>query len=244
MKIRRSTSSPMSSSSAASSSDTAVSCRSRSSGTSSSCLRSIRSVRRKVSIARCFAVAMSQAPGLSGTPDSGHRSSAARRASCARSSARPTSRTIRVSPAISFADSIRQTASIARWVSEVVTTSNHTSFAPPCKGRNTVFTPLLQPFHRIFWLGFCGSLSLCVGGHLLAHVLFVFPELGGELGTKVLALAHLANLDFRLPREKRIWSALYPLDRLVQRFHLKQPEPSDQLLRLSEWPIDHVPLGS
>src|SRR5688500_20035672 len=60
---------------------------------------------------------MSQAPGLSGTPDSGHRSSAATRASWARSSARPTSRTIRARPAISRADSIRQTASTVRLTS-------------------------------------------------------------------------------------------------------------------------------
>src|SRR5262252_3776899 len=51
-------------------------------------------------------------------PDSGHFSSAVTSASCASSSARPTSRTIRASPAISRADSIRQTALIARWVSE------------------------------------------------------------------------------------------------------------------------------
>ena len=78
------------------------------------------------SIARCFAVAMSQAPGLSGTPDSGHCSSAATSASCASSSARPTSRTIRARPAMSLADSIRQTASIARWVSVAVTATDHT----------------------------------------------------------------------------------------------------------------------
>ena len=60
---------------------------------------------------------MSQAPGLSGTPDSGHCSSAATSASWARSSARPTSRTIRARPAISRADSIRQTASIVRLTS-------------------------------------------------------------------------------------------------------------------------------
>src|SRR5437764_113720 len=46
---------------------------------------------------------------------------AATSASCAKSSARPTSPVIRVSPAITFADSIRQTASIVRWVSDVVT---------------------------------------------------------------------------------------------------------------------------
>ena len=53
-------------------------------------------------------------PGCPGTPVSGHCSSAATSASCASSSARPTSRTMRASPAISFADSILQTASIAR----------------------------------------------------------------------------------------------------------------------------------
>ena len=65
---------------------------------------------------RRLAVAMSQAPGLSGMPDSGHGSSAATSASWARSSATATSPTMRVSPAISRADSIRQTASIARCV--------------------------------------------------------------------------------------------------------------------------------
>src|SRR5256885_11297971 len=74
-------------------------------------------------MARRFAVVMSQAPGLSGTPDSGQRSSAATSASCARSSARPTSPTMRVSPAMTLADSIRHTASMARWVSDVVTAS-------------------------------------------------------------------------------------------------------------------------
>ena len=69
----------------------------------SSSLRSCSALRRKRSIARCLAVAMSQAPGLSGTPDFGHCSSAATRASWARSSATPTSRTIRVNPAMSRA---------------------------------------------------------------------------------------------------------------------------------------------
>src|SRR5207244_4443737 len=69
---------------------------------------------------RRFAAAISQAPGLCGMPDSGHCSSAATRASWARSSATATSRTMRVSPAISRADSIRQTASIARLVADAV----------------------------------------------------------------------------------------------------------------------------
>src|SRR6266853_5747748 len=64
---------------------------------------------------------MSQAPGLSGMPDSGQVSRAATRASCASSSARPTSRTIRARPAMIFADSILQTASIALCVADAVT---------------------------------------------------------------------------------------------------------------------------
>src|SRR5262245_21250059 len=58
---------------------------------------------------------MSHAPGLSGTPESGQCSSAVKSASCASSSGRPTSRTMRASPAISLGDSIRQTALIVRW---------------------------------------------------------------------------------------------------------------------------------
>ena len=36
-------------------------------------------------------------------------------------------------PAMSLADSIRQTASIARWVSVAVTATNHAIFTPRCK---------------------------------------------------------------------------------------------------------------
>ena len=67
---------------------------------------------------------MSQAPGLSGTPVPGQVSSAARRASCASSSARPTSRTMRAKPAMTLADSIFQTASIALCVADAVTASD------------------------------------------------------------------------------------------------------------------------
>src|SRR5215207_4632602 len=64
---------------------------------------------------RRLAIAISHAPGLRGTPSDGHCSSAATSASCARSSASPTSRHMRASDAISFGDSIRQTASIDAW---------------------------------------------------------------------------------------------------------------------------------
>src|SRR3954471_3995474 len=117
MKIRLSRSSPMSSSIAAARSGSSACSSER---PISACLRSAIAPWRRRSIARCLAVAMSQAPGFSGTPDSGHCSSAATSASCARSSATPTSRTMRARPAISRADSIRQTASMARWASNSV----------------------------------------------------------------------------------------------------------------------------
>src|SRR2546426_5626495 len=117
---------------------------------------------------------MSQAPGLSGTPDSGHCSSAATRASCARSSAMPTSRTIRARPAMSLADSILQTASIARCVSVAVTATDQTIFIPPVQDRDTPRLLLL--------------------GHLRAQALLLLPELGGELVTEVIRLEHLADL--------------------------------------------------
>src|SRR5688572_8893082 len=69
-------------------------------------------------MARRFAVAMSQAPGLFGTPDAGQLSSATMSVSCASSSATPTSPpSIRASFAMSFGDSMRKTARIARSVS-------------------------------------------------------------------------------------------------------------------------------
>src|SRR6266481_2652129 len=148
---RRRRSSPMSSSSAASKSVTAISCWAWSSRPSSSCLRSSRLFRRNMSIARCFAAAISQAPGLSGMPDSGHCWSAATRASCASSSARPTSRTIRVRPAMILADSILQTASMAlcEWVA--VTATHH-----------TIFNSLLQvPARRLL------RALLCFGSEVL-----------------------------------------------------------------------------
>ena len=49
---------------------------------------------------------------IAGMPEFGHRSRAATKASCASSSAMPTSRVIRARPAMSLADSMRQTASM------------------------------------------------------------------------------------------------------------------------------------
>src|SRR5437016_3600446 len=175
---------------------------------------------------------MSQAPGLRGTPDSGHCSSAATRASWASSSARPTSRTIRARPAMSLADSILQTASIARWVSEAVMTTDHTIFDPPVQAQaRRGYCPGRQLDAST------GSVTL-LGGRLGAQAFFLLPEFGSERGTEVRRLEHLADFDLG-PLER---GALEPLDRLFLRLHLPQPEAGDQLLRLGEGPVDHGPL--
>src|SRR5580704_3416867 len=169
MNTRRRRSSPTLSSSAALKSGTASSCWDWSSRPSSSCLRSRRLFRRKWSIARCFALAMSQAPGLSGMPDSGHCWSAATRASWASSSARPTSRTIRARPAMILADSILQTASIARWVSVAVTVTHHTIFNPPVQG------PRVRP-GGARRLGFRGRVDARIRFVYLAKFALTLPD--------------------------------------------------------------------
>src|SRR4051812_31083081 len=126
MSTSLSRSSPTFSSSAASRSGADAAQRRSSSCPTSSCLLVRRCWRRTASMARFFAVAVSHAPGLSGMPDSGQRSSAATRASCANSSARPTSRTIRATAAITLADSMRKTASIWRCAAEGVTKPHQT----------------------------------------------------------------------------------------------------------------------
>src|SRR6266545_4914856 len=78
---------------------------------------------------------MSQAPALSGTPEAGHCSRAATRASCASSSAVPMSPTMRDSPAMSWADSIRQIASMARSArAAIVSARPGSSGASPARG--------------------------------------------------------------------------------------------------------------
>jgi len=115
-KIRPSSSSPRSSSISASIISMLMQRSSSRSRAISACLRSCIAARRNPSIARRLPAAINHAPGRSGTPDFGQSVRAASKASCASSSARPTSRVIRASPAISRARSMRKTASIALWV--------------------------------------------------------------------------------------------------------------------------------
>src|SRR5438132_1217878 len=205
----------MSSSCAISKSATAASCCVLSSRPSSSCLRSRSLFRRKLSIARCFAVAMSQAPGLSGMPDSGHCSRATTRASCASSSARPTSRTMRVRPAMILADSILQTASIARCVSVAVTATHHTIFNPLVQVRaraNYRFAVIRMPENL-----------LCFGSELFR------PE-------------DLANFRLALPPRPvffvQFHKAQRPFDGLFFRLQLKDRIPADNFLGLGEGSVD------
>src|SRR5256885_8129801 len=73
-----------------------------------------------------------------------------------------------------------------------------------------------------------------------AQPLLLLAELRLERGTEVVRLEHLANLHFALLEGR----PLQPFDRLVQRFHLPQPETGDQLLRLGERPVDHRALAA
>src|SRR2546425_12418933 len=76
-----------------------------------------------------------------------------------------------------------------------------------------------------------------LGSYLGAQALFLLPELGGKLGTEVLCLAHLANLNLGFPL-MGVGAALDPFDRLFHRPHLPHPEAGDQLLGLREGPAD------
>src|SRR5688500_19433072 len=145
---------------------------------------------------------MSQAPGLSGTPDSGHFSSAATSASCARSSATPTSRTIRVRPAMTLADSILQTASMARCVSVAVTATN-THHHPKARQGRPGFsrtTPTYKPrtgSSEFVVTASCLGLSVRVGLDLSAQPVFLRSELRRELGAEILGLEDLARSEER-----------------------------------------------
>src|SRR4051794_10242348 len=231
MNMRRRRSSSTSSSTAAARSGPSSGWRDSMSRPSSSCFRCCISLRRMRSIARCLAVAMSQPPGLSGTPCAGHCSSAATSASWASSSARPTSRVSRVSPAISLADSMRQTASMTRWVSVVTRerVTNAVARAAPGAGAVRSARARRRP-----------SLLLLARG-LGAEALLLLAQLGRECLAEVLGLEDLTELDRRALALTRTGPghALHPLDRLLLRLHLDDPEAGDQLLGLGERPVSH-----
>src|SRR5215218_2813865 len=67
--------------------------------------------------------------------------------------------------------------------------------------------------------------------------LLLLLELGRERLAEVGRLEHLADLDLRLGT-RRVRTALDPLDRLLLRLHVPDPEAGDQLLGLRERPVD------
>src|SRR5262245_49399791 len=79
-----------------------------------------------------------------------------------------------------------------------------------------------------------------VGG-LPAQTLLLLSQLGGERGPEVLRLEDLADLEHGLGAGG-VGAALGPLDGLLHRAHLPQPEAGDQLLGLGEGAVDHRPL--
>src|SRR5690348_2278525 len=73
---------------------------------------------------------------------------------------------------------------------------------------------------------------------LRAQALFLLAKLGRELGAEILGFEDLADLDLgRLALERR-GAALHPLDGLVERLDLDDPEARDELLRLGERTVD------
>src|ERR1700752_4938762 len=74
-----------------------------------------------------------------------------------------------------------------------------------------------------------GAVAILFGFDLLAQSLFLRAQLRRELLAEILCLEDLAELDFGPAVERRL---LEPLDRLVHRLHLPEPETGDELLGL------------
>src|SRR5690606_7232940 len=71
-----------------------------------------------------------------------------------------------------------------------------------------------------------------------AEARLALPDLRRGGLAEVLDLEHLPDLDLTIVEG----DALDPLDRLLLRLDLDQPEPGDQLLRLGEGPVDDGPV--
>src|SRR5215472_14057604 len=62
-------------------------------------------------------------------------------------------------------------------------------------------------------------------------------QLRCQVLAEVAGFEHRADLDLFAPLAE--WRAPDPLDRFLDRLHLPQPEPRDQLLALGEGPVQH-----
>ena len=81
--------------------------------------------------------------------------------------------------------------------------------------------------------------ALRVLGGLRPQPLLLLAQLGRELLAEIVGLEDLPDLDLGASVEGR---ALEPLQGLVHRLDLPDPEAGDQLLRLGEGPVDDRPL--
>ena len=123
---------------------------------------------------------------------------------------------------MSLADSIRQTASIARWVSAAVTAPDHTTFTPGGK-----VVPRARP----------ASVTARRSPPIAGRAPALLPSLVGEAAAAVPVLEHLADLAHTLAHYPE--EALGQLDRLLLRLHLDDGKAGDQLLRLGEGSVGH-----
>src|SRR5215216_2623661 len=64
-----------------------------------------------------------------------------------------------------------------------------------------------------------------------AQALFLPAQFGGQRLAKILRGKHLADFDLGAAVE---WRALHPVDRLIQRFGLDQPETADEVAGVIE----------
>src|ERR1035441_8271526 len=149
---------------------------------------------RDWSTARRLATVISQAPELRGTPDSG------------------------ASPAMSRADSIRTTASIAACVSESATTTDQTISAPAGARLTAGGAGPLHQHHRP-----CSAIH---------QGLQRDPGPGAAIRS-----VDLPDRAFAVAGDAE--EPLGPLDRLVLVTDVEQRPAADQFLRLAEWPVGH-----
>src|SRR6516162_3511149 len=80
--------------------------------------------------------------------------------------------------------------------------------------------------------------ALFLGLHFPALPLFLRSQLRRHLSAELFHLENRAQLDVTFHVLIGTGAALDPLDRLVHRFHLPEPESGDKLLRLGEGAVD------
>ena len=164
-------------------------------------------------------------PGCRARPTRGHCSSAATSASCASSSARPTSRTMRARPAISLADSIRQTASIARWASDAGTRTDLSSIRRADAAR--------APARRAQLLA-----SACARRRSSAS------RSSGVIASPKSSASKTWRISISDSPCHRVGAALDPLDRLLASTSPGSSSSRRQLLGLGERAVDDGPLAA